>query len=140
MKTLKELKKDNSKELNTPRSENKSTPERDKIIKNSFYEESELKQLGFKQIGKNVRISRKASFYGVSKISIGNNVRIDDFCILSGKIDIGNYIHIAAYSALYGGDDGIFLDDFVNISSRVCIYSVSDDYSGNSMTNPYGAE
>lgn len=63
-------------------------------------------------------------------------MRIDDFCILSGKIDIGNYIHIAAYSALYGGDDGIVLDDFVNISSRVCIYSISDDYSGKSMTNP----
>lgn len=63
-------------------------------------------------------------------------MRIDDFCILSGKIDIGNYIHIAAYSALYGGDEGIILDDFVNVSSRVCIYSISDDYSGNSMTNP----
>ena len=63
-------------------------------------------------------------------------MRIDDFCILSGKIDIGNYIHIAAYSALYDGDKGITLEDFVNISSRVCIYSISDDYSGNSMTNP----
>ena len=67
---------------------------------------------------------------------MGNNVRIDDFCILSGKITIGNYIHIAAYSALYGGDEGIVLEDYANISSRVCIYSISDDYSGNTMTNP----
>lgn len=102
----------------------------------SFYSKEELKKLGLHSVGKNVKISRKASFYGVSKISIGSNVRIDDFCILSGKIDIGNYIHIAAYSALYGGDEGITLEDFVNISSRVCIYSISDDYSGNSMTNP----
>lgn len=103
---------------------------------NSFYSYDELRNIGFNHIGNNVKISRKASFYAPNKISIGDNVRIDDFCILSGNITIGNYIHIAAYSALYGGDKGIVLDDFVNISSRVCVYSVNDDYSGNSMTNP----
>ena len=107
-----------------------------KVSYNSFFSREELLKIGFKQVGINVKISRKASFYAPNKISIGNNVRIDDFCILSGNITIGNYIHIAAYSALYGGDAGIVLDDFVNISSRVCIYSVSDDYSGKSMTNP----
>lgn len=103
---------------------------------NSFYTEEELKEIGFKSIGNNVLISKKASIYGAEKISIGNNVRIDDFCILSGKINLGNYIHIAAYSALYGGNVGIILNDFVNISSRVVIYAISDDYSGEFMTNP----
>ncbi len=70
-------------------------------------------------------------------MAINDNVRIDDFCILSGHIEIGSYIHIAAYSALYGGQAGIFMDDFLNISSRVFVYSVSDDYSGETMTNPY---
>lgn len=69
-------------------------------------------------------------------ISIGDNVRIDDFCILSGRIEIGNNIHIAAYSALYGGKDGIYINDYANLSSRVSVYSVSDDYSGETMTNP----
>lgn len=103
---------------------------------NSFYTKEELNNLGFKSLGKDVKISRNACFYGIEYISIGNNVRIDDFCILSGVISLGNNIHIAAYTALYGGDKGIYVDDFVNISSRVCIYSVSDDYSGNTMTNP----
>ncbi len=103
---------------------------------NSFYSNDELKEIGFKKYGDNVLISRKASIYGASNISIGNNVRIDDFCILSGTISLGNYIHIAAYSALYGGDKGIEIKDFANVSSRVCIYSVSDDYSGESLTNP----
>lgn len=103
---------------------------------NSFYTENELSELGLKKFGKNVRISRKASIYGADKISIGSNVRIDDFCILSGRIEIGNNIHVAAYSALYGGTEGIYISDFANISSRVCIYSVSDDYSGATMTNP----
>ena len=103
---------------------------------NSYLTEEELLQIGFKSIGKNVMLSKKASIYRAERISIGSNVRIDDFCILSGTITIGNYIHIAAYSALYGSDVGIQLDDFSNISSRVCIYAISDDFSGEMMTNP----
>ena len=103
---------------------------------NSFYSMEELKDRGFKSIGADLSISKKASFYGVENISIGSHVRIDDFCILSGKISIGDYIHIAAYSALYGSDVGIQINEFANISSRVCIYAVTDDYSGESMTSP----
>lgn len=102
----------------------------------SFYTEEELYTLGFESIGSNVLISKKASFYGVESIRIGNNVRIDDFCILSGFIEIGNYIHIAPYSAIYGGEKGVKINDFANISSRVCIYSISDDYLGEGLTNP----
>lgn len=102
----------------------------------SFYSQEELLDIGFRSVGKNVLISKKASIYGAANISLGSNVRIDDFCILSGRIEIGNYIHIAAYTALYGGSDGIFIDDFANLSSRICVYSVSDDYSGETMTNP----
>ena len=103
---------------------------------NSFYTENELNEMGFKSLGSGVKISRKASIYGSESISIGNNVRIDDFCILSGKISIGRNVNIAAYTALYGGIDGIFIEDFANLSSRISVYSVSDDYSGMSMTNP----
>jgi galactoside O-acetyltransferase len=103
---------------------------------NSFYSEEELRQIGFKFFGGGTLVSRKASIYSPENISLGANVRIDDFCILSGHMEIGNYVHIAAYSALYGGTEGIYIDDFANISSRVSVYSVSDDYSGMSMTNP----
>lgn len=103
---------------------------------NSFYTTTELENLGLKKYGTNVLISRKASIYGASNISIGDNVRIDDFCILSGNILIGNYIHIAASSLLYGGEAGIEMKDFTTISSRSAMYAVSDDYSGESMTNP----
>lgn len=105
-------------------------------MNNSFYSQEELLDLGFCDIGENVHISKKASIYDASRISIGNNVRIDDFCILSGSITIKNYIHIAAYSALYGGTYGIEIHDYSNISSRNTIYAISDDYSGESMTNP----
>ena len=52
----------------------------------SFYSREELLDLGLKSVGENVRISRKVSIYGAEQISIGDNVRIDDFCILSGII------------------------------------------------------
>ena len=103
---------------------------------NSFYSEEELKEIGFKSMGGNILISRKASIYSAANITIGDNVRIDDFCILSGHIELGSYIHIAAYTALYGGDKGIYISDFANLSSRICVYSISDDYSGETMTNP----
>ena len=102
----------------------------------SFYSEDELDILGLRTYGDNVKISRNACFYGTNQISIGNNVRIDDFCILSGNISIGNNVHIAAYTALYGGKEGIVVGDFANLSSRISVYSVSDDYSGETLTNP----
>lgn len=100
-----------------------------------FYTREELDKIGFKSLGENVSLSDKTSIYSPEKISIGNNVRIDDFCILSGEITIGNNVHIAAYAALFGGA-GIEIHDFSGVSSRVTIYSQSDDYSGEAMSNP----
>lgn len=105
-------------------------------LMSSFYSEAELCDLGLKHYGKNVLISKKASIYGSQNIKIGDNVRIDDFCILSGNIKIGNYVHISAYAGLFAGKSGIYIEDFVAISSRVIVYAVTDDYSGAVMTNP----
>ncbi|MBV8658143.1 MAG: acyltransferase [Burkholderiales bacterium] len=104
----------------------------------SIYTREELEGLGLGGFGEDVRISRRASFYGASRIVLGDHVRIDDFCVLSageGGIEIGSYIHIAVYSSLIGAGR-ILVQDFANISSRVSIYSSSDDYSGETMTNP----
>lgn len=103
---------------------------------NSFLTDKELKNIGFKKVGKNVRISKKCSIYGAEDIEIGNNVRVDDFSLLSGNIKLHDYIHIAAYVALFGGNAGIEVKDFTTISSRGAIYAISDDYSGETMTNP----
>ena len=103
---------------------------------NSFYSEEELKMLGLGSYGENVLISRNAKFYGASKIHIGSNVRIDDFCILSGRITIGNYVHVSAGAFIYAGDAGVTMNDFSCISSRTVVSAVSDDYSGEYMTNP----
>ncbi len=108
----------------------------ERILMNSFYTREELTNIGFKCLGENVLLSRHTSIYSAGKISIGNNVRIDDFCILSGSITIGNNVHIAPYCGLFAGDYGIDINDFCGISSRCIIYSLTDDYSGQYLTNP----
>lgn len=103
-----------------------------------FLSRKQIDDMGFSYVGENALLSDKASYYNCAKITIGNNVRIDDFCVLSagiGGIEIGNFIHIAVYTSLIGAGK-ITLHDFSNISSKVSIYSSNDDYSGSSMTNP----
>ena len=104
-----------------------------------FLNEDELKKIRFKSIGKNVLISDRCSIYGAKDISIGNNVRVDDFCILSGKITLGSNIHIAAYSALYG-KFGIEMEDFTGLSPRCTIFSATDDFGGNYLISPMNPE
>jgi len=104
----------------------------------AFISESELPEIGFKSFGTNVSISSKASIYNPHLIEIGNNVRIDDFVILSPTskgIKIGNYVHIGCYSSLIGRGL-ITINDYSGTSGRVCIYSSNDDYSGNFMMGP----
>lgn len=99
---------------------------------------SAIDAMGFASVGQNVMISDRASFYNCAKISLGNNVRIDDFCVIAagvGGISIGNYVHIAVSSSLIGAGK-ITMADFSGLSSRVAIYSSSDDYSGAALTNP----
>jgi len=105
-------------------------------MKSNFYNFDEVSQMGFRAVGKDVLISRKASIYEPTNIEIGSNVRIDDFCILSGKVKIGDYVHIAAYTSLCGANRGIVIEDFVNLSRKIEIFAISDDFSGASMTNP----
>ncbi len=104
-------------------------------MSNSFYTNIELENLGFKKIGENCLISRFARFYGINNIEIGNKVRIDDYCILSGNIKLGSYIHISAFCALYGSL-GIDMDSFSGLSPRSTIFSAMDDFSGNYLINP----
>ncbi len=105
----------------------------------SFFDEQELAQLGFRSVGRDVKVSRKASIYNARNIAIGDHSRIDDFCVLSAGGDasfsIGEHVHIACHTTLIGKAD-ITLEAFSNLSSRVSLYSSSDDFSGVAMTNP----
>ncbi|MDH0418675.1 acyltransferase [Delftia tsuruhatensis] len=102
----------------------------------AFLSQEKLKSIGFRYLGKNVRISEKASIYNPESIEIGDNSRIDDFCVLSGRVLIGRNVHIAVFNNIAGGELGVQLDDFSGIAYGCHIFSQSDDYSGQTLTNP----
>ncbi len=102
----------------------------------AFLTENEINSLGFLKLGKNIKISNKASIYNHDQITIGDNSRIDDFCVLSGKIYIGHNVHIAVFCNIAGGEKGVFINDFAGLAYGVHVFSQSDDYSGKSLTNP----
>jgi galactoside O-acetyltransferase len=104
-------------------------------MKNSFYSAEEVKSLGFRSVGENVFISRFASFYDAEEMEIGDHVRIDDFCILSGEIKLGNFIHISAHTSLYARH-GIEMEDYTGLSPKCVIFSATDDFSGEYMIGP----
>ena len=101
----------------------------------AYYTKEQLQNLGFKYIGKNVKISDKASIYNCDQIEIGDNSRIDDFCVVSGKIKIARNVHITPMCLVAGGEKGITFEDFTTIAYGVQVFTQSDDYSGKTMTN-----
>ncbi len=102
------------------------------------YSREALERMGFAALGDNVQVSILASLHGVSRIALGDNVRIDDFCVLSagvGGISLGCHVHIAVFCSLIGAGQ-ISMQDFSGLASRVAVYSSNDDYSGAFLTNP----
>jgi len=95
-----------------------------------------LKGMGFKALGKNVKVSDKASIYNPETIEIGDHSRIDDFCVVSGRVKVGKYVHLAPFCLVAGGDVGITMDDFSGLAYGVKVFAQSDDYSGKTLTNP----
>jgi dTDP-4-amino-4,6-dideoxy-D-glucose acyltransferase len=101
--------------------------------------DEELFRLGLASVGSNVRIHSTVQFFGAHHVSIGDNVRIDCFSIISAGregVSIGSHVHIAAGCYLFGNSAAITLEDFSGLSSRVSVYSCTDDYVNGSMTNP----
>ncbi len=104
-----------------------------------YYLEDELRSFGFKSVGKNVRIAKNCTVIGLENIELGNNVRIDGYCTIAaagaGSLSIGSYVHIGAYCFLAAGA-GIVMEDFSGLSQGVRIYSKTDDYTGEHLSNP----
>ncbi|MCJ8151403.1 acyltransferase [Shinella sedimenti] len=115
---------------------------REKLVENpfdqGFFVSDELRKFGFASVGENVLISKRATIIGLKNIWIGNDVRIDDYAVITaygGSLFLGNYIHIGSFSFL-GCRGGVVLEDFSGLSQGAKVYSASDDYTGGALTNP----
>lgn len=101
-----------------------------------FLSEAQLGSMGFKSLGANALISDRAAIYGADKMEIGDNVRIDDFTVFSGKVTIGRNVHVSVFCNIAGGSDGVTFEDFSGLSPGCQVFSESDDYTGQALTNP----
>jgi len=101
----------------------------------AYLKRSELESMGFIHLGENVLISDRASIYNPDQIAIGDNSRIDDFCVISGRVDIGRFNHITPMCLVAGGQPGVYFEDFCTLAYGVKVFSQSDDYSGKSLVN-----
>ena len=104
----------------------------------AWLKKEQIVEMGFACFGNNVMLSDKTSYYNCKNIRLGDNVRIDDFSVLSagsGGIHIGNHVHIAFNVSIIGAGS-ITISDFAGISARCAIYSSNDDYSGLVLTGP----
>ena len=102
----------------------------------AYLDPDQLAGMGFKRLGRNLKISDRAVFYNTDQIEIGDNSRVDDFCVLSGRVVMGRNVHLAVFVNIAGGSEGVFIDDFSGISYGSHVFSQSDDYSGRYLTGP----
>lgn len=104
-----------------------------------YYTEEELKASGIKSVGKNVLIAKNCTIVGLHNLTVGDNVRIDSFTTIiisaQGYFNIGSYVHIGGTTTILASS-GVVMRDFSCVSHGVKIYTKSDDYSGEFMTNP----
>tara|TARA_Y100000992_G_C21098221_1_gene411320 strand:- start:110 stop:643 length:534 start_codon:yes stop_codon:yes gene_type:complete len=106
------------------------------IFDTGFYDNKTLNKIGFKKIGKNVKISKSCLIIGIKNISIGNNVRIDAFTSIianKGYLILGDNIHIGGHGHILC-PGGIVIKNNCTFSQGVRIYSQTDDYSGKKPT------
>jgi acetyltransferase-like isoleucine patch superfamily enzyme len=74
---------------------------------------------------------------GIENIEFGHDIIIDDFVFIYAKkrMKIGNYVHIACFVSLLGGDE-FGMGDFSWISSGSRIFTGSDDLTAWGFGNP----
>jgi len=90
---------------------------------NIFFNPKDLKYCGTNVIiGKTVRIKDP------EKVSIGDNVIIDDYTYISGDVRIGDYVHIAPGCVLSASTGGIEMEALSGLSAGCKIYGGSSNY------------
>src|SRR6187397_88937 len=105
----------------------------------SIYTESELRDLGFAELGYDVRIDTRAALFGTSEMRIGSHVRIDCFAVITAGpaiVDIGSYCHVAPHTYLSGAQGGIILGYGAGVAPFAALYSAVEDYTAGHLTNP----
>ena len=87
------------------------------------------KELGY--CGENVFIGHNVVFTNPKNVILGDNVRIDPFCLITTALEVGSYAQICSHAVLGGGaQHKITLGkwNFIGYGSK--LFCASEDYSG----------
>lgn len=105
---------------------------------NGYLSQQEITALGCAAVGDNVLIHRSVILVNPAKLTIGNDVRIDAFSVITcGNLacSIGNHVHISTH-VLVAGRAGFDLGDYSGLSAGARLFTTSDDFSGEFLTGP----
>jgi len=108
-------------------------------LQSKYLDENDLKKLGVKSVGTNVRVSEHATIVGLANVTLGSNIRIDSHVVIlsrRGEFKVGNNVHIEPASSVVA-HRGVTLGNYSTISHGVRLYTESADYSGASFTNVF---
>jgi galactoside O-acetyltransferase len=91
----------------------------------------------FKKIGDDVFISDLVIIKKPHLCEIGSHNAIDNGVVISTQLIMGDYIHIAPYVVVIGGEESkLILEDFSFVASGTKIVCGSEDYTGDGLVGP----
>lgn len=107
----------------------------DSLFGHRWWLDDEMRHLA--HVGVDVRIARTAKIYQPDWSYIGNHVAIDDYCVFTTPIAIGDYIHVAVRNTVIGGKDAKFvMEDFSGLAPNSTIVCASDEWQGAGLVSP----
>lgn len=88
----------------------------------------ELLALGFTSVGANTRVSLHAVFHSVTG-KLGDGVRIDDFAVLTGNLNLADGAHVSTHCFVGGSGALVSFGAGSGIAAGTAVYTKSEDYS-----------
>jgi acetyltransferase-like isoleucine patch superfamily enzyme len=90
-----------------------------------------------KSVGNDVVISPTAEIRRPHLVSIGNHVAIDSGVYITTNAEIGDYVHIAPYVTVIGGEKArLVMGNFTNLAAGCRVVCGSDKFNGDGLIGP----
>lgn len=84
-------------------------------------------RLGFRQVGSDVSVSKTTQFHGLLGL-IDDGARVDDYCVLTGRVEIGCCAHVSPFVFLSGSGGCIRLMNSSGVGSHSSLFTKSQIY------------
>jgi dTDP-4-amino-4,6-dideoxy-D-glucose acyltransferase len=87
--------------------------------------------------GKDFYMHKDVYIKNINNAKFGNHVAIDKGFYCTTQIEVGDYVHIAPYNVVIGGNEAsLIMKDFSGISAGCRIVCAGDDFASGYLMNP----